>query len=322
MPKRILISLALAGCICFGQNLAYAGNAAIAASRELPYIHVYAQDLGKKMFAVAARRLAARGALAGGAGMLAARKLLHGPTGTFIKMGLAAGAAVEARKIAAGFLPAHLTEKEWEDAYHIALDGLIFMARAMEKGDRNRKRKCPCDEMYKDIVSLSNAQFQAKHSYLPQYLFPFGSVCYGQTGAYGQIGKQWKECPLFSTISHKSKNRKKSNKFERDHVPSFAATKLYLSRRGFKGDIKIKENTSIIVTFTTSHEQGRTYMGNNTKNKIDIDSNQMLIATLKDIAETSANILSEYGSFYSQLYLQRAILLLQRNFQICLYQGE
>lgn len=78
------------------------------------------------------------------------------------------------------------------------------------------------------------------------------------------------------------------------------------------------QNLTAITIFTAEHRKGsRTYGGRNITRSI-MDSNDLKIATAKDIAFFSA-YLALYARKNPSEYLKSSEILIKRNFYLCLY---
>ena len=120
-------------------------------------------------------------------------------------------------------------------------------------------------------------------------------------------------------------NRESGEYLEQDHVPSYAATEMFLEKKGIKeGKMRIgsnlNKNATAIAMPEIIHRAGRTYAGKNSKEKIMLDSEDLLVATVKDIT-TSAYLVfkSSRNNNEKNDYIQNAMMVYARNKIQCIY---
>lgn len=123
-------------------------------------------------------------------------------------------------------------------------------------------------------------------------------------------------------------NRKSGEYLEQDHVPSYAATEMFLEKKGIKeGKMRVgsnlNKNATAIAMPEIIHRAGRTYAGKNSKEKIMLDSEDLLAATVKDIT-TSAYLVfkSSRNNNEKNDYIQNAMMVYARNKMQCIYDAR
>lgn len=122
-------------------------------------------------------------------------------------------------------------------------------------------------------------------------------------------------------------NFKKINKeITADHIPSYKAVEKFLRNKGLSLSVKRNENGNLdrnltaINILTIEHSKGsRTFAGRNKALLSNIDSLNLLNATIEDIAIFATYLSLNRGK--SPLpYLDSSYILLKRNFYLCIYE--
>lgn len=124
-------------------------------------------------------------------------------------------------------------------------------------------------------------------------------------------------------------------RLQQDHIPSYAAIEQFFINHNIKTkssfkivnnkkitlrDTDLEYNETAIAVPEDIHMFGRTFGGKNTSNQIQQDSQNLLLATIKDITTTSYGFYKnpQYNITLND-YIQSAMYIYARNKMLCLY---
>lgn len=159
---------------------------------------------------------------------------------------------------------------------------------------------------------------------------------------------------LYSVSSYKNLKRFKKQGYEDDHIPSYKAIENFLIEKGISLPLQLTQtqdekdkglapkiinktksllnksiktdrlkvlenNTTVINVYDSTHVNGRTYLGRN-RYLHSKDASNLKNATIQDISFALYNLKKHnLVNDYNQ-YLQNSVVLIKRNFELCLYQ--
>lgn len=131
--------------------------------------------------------------------------------------------------------------------------------------------------------------------------------------------------------NHETLTNNKDSLLTSDHIPSYKSVEVFLKNKNVYGYYKDgylpiknerKDNlllannlTGVLIKSDDHMKFSITYAGNNFKRKIKDDSNDLLKATVRDIAFLANNL-----GVAKDSYLKSAPYIIKRNFYLCLYE--
>lgn len=196
----------------------------------------------------------------------------------------------------AGIDTPSFSKKISRDMHHFD-EHVITLESVAEQIEKENKYRC----YNKNLIYKPNADVYIRSVHSPIQEWDYGS--------YFELDKL--------AVSH--------DKLEHDHIPSISAVLRYLEKRDgyplksfdrFKGDGAIVSNNATTLEIKESlHKLGRTYKGKNTQNQVLLDSADLRLATIKDLAYYYLN-----SDKLSQKMVTNFVNVFIRNRYLCLYE--
>jgi len=213
---------------------------------------------------------------------------------------------------------------DFEDYYHIGKEDVVYnkiiespeyknylsivtaKAKSIKDKYNDDKNKRICNIEYYNEIAHSYVDFPTETLLSKGNIDDFYSV-----NRYGN----------FSNITGSGKTP--------DHIPSYKSIEKFLILKGVpnisnkrKDNPLLVDNTSALNINTIEHQKGsRTFGGRNNNSVSDLDSEDLLSASLKDIATFATYLIIEKHKNPID-YLESSYTLLKRNYYLCLYEKE